>query len=264
MARKVLYRGCNTTPGTTDRTGSYKSRYVLERCISHLGDIVSGLSVRLPANSPTWVVVLVIAAMLAVAMMLASVRVVRCLIPQDSADRLVWWRERRTVRANRRPNRHWQTPLLLIGSLQLHELTDPPVTYLCPRCGWNGYVWKVATVGGDWAAAAPERCDEDLHPGIPDTVSYWSVSWPTYASKTSEERMPFTVIRSRNADGHLGSRDEMYQPHLSQCSEVWEFTSALIKERRDGSMYDLAEISQAEAHAIMERTRASYLRPGAR
>jgi hypothetical protein len=45
-------------------------------------------------------------------------------------------------------------------------------------------------------------------------------------------------------------------PHLSQDSEVWEFTSALVEERRDGSMYDLAEISEAEA-------RASYLRPGA-
>jgi hypothetical protein len=75
--------------------------------------------------------------------------------------------------------------------------------------------------------------------------------------------MPFTVIRSRNVTGHLGSRDEMYRPHLSQDSEVWEFTSALVEGRRDGSMYDLAEISEAEARAIMERARASYLRPGA-
>jgi hypothetical protein len=29
--------------------------------------------------------------------------------------------------------------------------------------------------------------------------------------------------------------------------------------RRDGSMYDLAEISEQEARAIMERTRAGYL-----
>ena len=70
--------------------------------------------------------------------------------------------------------------------------------------------------------------------------------------------MPFTVIRSRTVAGQLASRDEMYQPHLSQDSEVWEFTSALVEERRDGSMYDLAEISEAEARAIMERTRARH------
>jgi L-alanine-DL-glutamate epimerase-like enolase superfamily enzyme len=38
---------------------------------------------------------------------------------------------------------------------------------------------------------------------------------------------------------------------------------ALVEKRRDGSMYDLAEISEAEARAIMECARASYLRPGA-
>jgi hypothetical protein len=38
-----------------------------------------------------------------------------------------------------------------------------------------------------------------------------------------------------------------------------EFTSALVEERRDGSMYDLAEISEQQARAIMERTRAKYL-----
>jgi hypothetical protein len=75
--------------------------------------------------------------------------------------------------------------------------------------------------------------------------------------------MPFTVIRSRNVVGHLGSRDEMYRPRLSQNSEVWEFTSALIEERRDGSMYGLAEIGEAEARAITERTRASHIRPDA-
>jgi hypothetical protein len=40
------------------------------------------------------------------------------------------------------------------GGLQLHELADPPVNYFCPRCGWHGYVWKVATVDGDWTAPA--------------------------------------------------------------------------------------------------------------
>jgi hypothetical protein len=148
-----------------------------------------------------------------------------------------------------------------IGGLQLHGLTERPVTYLCPRCGWHGNVWKVATVDGDWTSPVCERCYEDLHPGIPATVSYWSVSWHVYASKTPEERLPFTVIRSRNVVGHLASRDEMYRPHLSQDSDVWEFTSALIEERRDGSMYDLAEISEAEAHAIMERTCARHPRP---
>ena len=70
--------------------------------------------------------------------------------------------------------------------------------------------------------------------------------------------MPFTVIRSRTVAGRLASRDEMYRPHLSQDSEVWEFTSALMEERRDGNMYDLAEISEAEAHAIMQRACARY------
>ena len=111
-----------------------------------------------------------------------------------------------------------------IGGLQLHELTDPPVTYLCPRCGWHGYVWKVATVGGDWAVPVCECCYEDLHPGIPATVPYWSVSWPACVSKTPEECRPFAVIRSRNVVGHLGSRGEMYRPHLSKDSEVWEWS----------------------------------------
>jgi hypothetical protein len=57
----------------------------------------------------------------------------------------------------------------------------------------------------------------------------------------------------------VASCDETYRPHLSRDSEVWEFTSALVEERRDGSMYDLAEISEAEACAIMERARARYL-----
>jgi hypothetical protein len=35
--------------------------------------------------------------------------------------------------------------------------------------------------------------------------------------------------------------------------------AALIEERRDGSIYDLAEISEADARAIMERARARYL-----
>lgn len=51
----------------------------------------------------------------------------------------------------------------------------------------------------------------------------------------------------------------MYEATRSQDGEVWEFTSALIEEARDGSMYDLAEISEQEAHAIMERSRAKYL-----
>ncbi len=104
-----------------------------------------------------------------------------------------------------------------------------------------------------------ERCYADLHPGIPATVSYWSVRWLTYTSKAPEEQMPFTVIRSRGVTDRLSSRDEMYRPHLSQDGEVWKFTSALIEEARDGSMYDLGEISELEARAIMERTRAKYL-----
>jgi hypothetical protein len=110
-----------------------------------------------------------------------------------------------------------------------------------------------------WSALVCESCYADLHPGIPATVSYWSVRWPADASKTPEEHAPFTVIRSRGVAGQLGSRDEMYRPHLSQDGDVWEFTSALVEERRDGSMYDLAEISELEARAIMERTRAKHL-----
>jgi hypothetical protein len=58
-----------------------------------------------------------------------------------------------------------------------------------------------------------------------------------------------------------GGRDEMYRTHLSQDSDVWEFTSVLVEEARDGSSYDVAEIGEDEARAIMERTRAKYL-PG--
>ena len=147
-----------------------------------------------------------------------------------------------------------------VGGLQLHELADPPVVYFCPRCGWQGYVWKVATVDGDWTAPVCESCHEDLHPGI-EVVSYWSVTRPSYLPRTPEERLPFTVIRSRKIAGHLGGRDEMYRPHFSQDRDVWEFTSVLVEEARDGSSYHVDEISEAEARAIMERTRARYL-PG--
>ena len=51
----------------------------------------------------------------------------------------------------------------------------------------------------------------------------------------------------------------MYRPHLSQDREVREFTSVLVEEAGDGSSYHVDEISEAAAHAIMERTRARYL-----
>ena len=122
-------------------------------------------------------------------------------------------------------------------------------------------MWQVATVDGDWAAPVCERCYEDLHPGIPVVVSYWSVSAASYLRKTPEDRLPFTVIRPRAVAGDLGGRDEMYRTHLSQGGDVWEFTSVLVEEARDGSSYDLAEVSEDEARAIMERTRDRYL-PG--
>jgi hypothetical protein len=53
----------------------------------------------------------------------------------------------------------------------------------------------------------------------------------------------------------------MYRPHLSQYGDVWEFTSVLVEEARDGSSYDAEEVSEAAARAIMERTRAQHL-PG--
>jgi hypothetical protein len=148
-----------------------------------------------------------------------------------------------------------------VGGLQLHELADPPVSHLCPRCGWHGNVWNVATVDGDWAAPVCECCYEDLHPGIEVVVSYWLVSEASYLRKTPEDHLPFTAVRSRKVAGHLGGRDEEYRPHLSQDGDVWEFSSILIEEARDGSSHDVDEISEAEAHAIMERTRAKYL-PG--
>ena len=146
-----------------------------------------------------------------------------------------------------------------VGGLQLHELADPPVSYFCPRCGWRGYVREVATVDGDWTAPVCERCYEDLHPGIEVVVSYWPVSEASYLRKTPEDHLPLTVIRSRKVAGHLGGRDEMYRPHFSQDRDIWEFTSVLAGEARDGSSYDVTEIGEGEASAIMERTRAKYL-----
>jgi hypothetical protein len=116
-------------------------------------------------------------------------------------------------------------------------------------------------VDGDRAAPVCERCYEDLHPGIEVVVSYWPVSEASYLCKTPEDHLPFTVIRSRKIAGRPGGRDEMYRPHLSQDHEVWEFTSVLAGEARDGSSYDAGEISDAQARAIMGRTRAKYL-PG--
>src|ERR1022692_2824592 len=89
-----------------------------------------------------------------------------------------------------------------VGGLQLHELADPPVSCFCPRCGWHGNVWNVATVNGDWAAPVCERCYEDLHPGIEVFASYWSVSEASYLCKTPEDHLPFTVI---SADFHAAS-----------------------------------------------------------
>ena|ERR1022692_220704 len=146
-----------------------------------------------------------------------------------------------------------------VGGVQLHALADPPVSYFCRRCGWDGNVWNVATVDGDWAAPVCECCYEDLHPGIEVVVSYWSVSEASYLCKMPEDHLPFTVIRYRKIAGRLGGRDEMYRPHLSQDHEVWEFTSVLVEEARDGSSYDVTEIGEGEASAIMERTRAKYL-----
>jgi hypothetical protein len=122
-------------------------------------------------------------------------------------------------------------------------------------------VWKIATVDGDWAAPVCECCHEDLHPGIPVVVSYWSVSQASYLCKPPEDCLPFTVVRSRKVAGHLAGRDEEYRPHFSQDGDVWEFSSILIEEARDGSGHDVAEISEDEARAIMQRTRAKYL-PG--
>ena len=112
---------------------------------------------------------------------------------------------------------------------------------------------------GDWTAPVCECCYEDLHPGIEVVVSYWSVSEASYLRKTPEDHLPFTVIRSRKIAGHLGGRDEMYRPHFSQDRDVWDFTSVLVEEARDGSSYDVTEIGEGEASAIMERTRAKYL-----
>jgi len=63
---------------------------------------MSGLSVRLPANSPAWLLALALVAIIVLAALLAAVRIARHVMPQDSADRLTWWRDRRTIRAVRR------------------------------------------------------------------------------------------------------------------------------------------------------------------
>jgi hypothetical protein len=122
-------------------------------------------------------------------------------------------------------------------------------------------VREVATVDGDLAAPACERCYADLHPGVAVVVSYWSVSEASYGRTTLEDRLPFTVIRSRKIAGHLGGRDEMYRPQLSQDGDVRAFTSVLVEEARDGSSFDVEEVSEDAARAIMKRTRAQYL-PG--
>lgn len=87
---------------------------------------------------------------------------------------------------------------------------------------------KVATLDGDWTAPACECCYEDLHPGIQVIVSYWPVSEASYLRRTPEDRLPFTVVRSRKIAGHLAGRGEEYRPHFSQDGDVREFSSVLI------------------------------------
>lgn len=67
---------------------------------------MSGLSVRLPADSPPWLLALAIAAFLVAAVMVAAVRAIRHIMPQHSADRLAWWHERRALLAERRKDQH--------------------------------------------------------------------------------------------------------------------------------------------------------------
>ena len=138
-------------------------------------------------------------------------------------------------------------------------MTAPSVTYLCPRCGWHGYVRKIATINDDWDAPVCEPCYNDLHPGIETAVTYWSVQDYAYNARTPEDRLPFTVVRRRGLSGRRGGRAEMYRPHLSGDREVWEFTSILVEEARDGSSYDVRPISEPEARKIMARTRAKCL-----
>jgi hypothetical protein len=47
-------------------------------------------------------------------------------------------------------------------------------------------------------------------------------------------------------------------PHLSSDTEIWESTSILVEEARDGSSYDIRPISDTDAQDIMTRTRAKY------
>src|ERR1022692_1518870 len=77
-----------------------------------------------------------------------------------------------------------------------------------------------------------ERCYEDLHPGISTTVPYWSVSWPAHASKTPEEGMLFTLIRSamrmRGKRAAGGCRCATASCSLPRCQDV---TFATFGER---------------------------------
>jgi len=66
---------------------------------------MTGFSVRLPAGSPAWLVALAIVGIVAAVLLGELTTIARHMMPQDSSDRLVWWRERRALQAQRRTER---------------------------------------------------------------------------------------------------------------------------------------------------------------
>lgn len=70
---------------------------------------MSGLSVWLPANAPSWLLALIVVSFLVESALLALVRLARHTMPQDSGDRAAWWSEMREFRAERRRERQRAT-----------------------------------------------------------------------------------------------------------------------------------------------------------
>lgn len=99
---------------------------------------MSGLSVRLPANSPTWLLALTIVALLLAAAIVGLVRLVRHALPQDSRDRLAWWQDRREFRARRKHERHNHippSPALPRRTVCARRKTHPRRTHYPPTTG---------------------------------------------------------------------------------------------------------------------------------
>jgi hypothetical protein len=135
------------------------------------------------------------------------------------------------------------------GLAQRHWLREP-ITDDCPRCGWHGYFHHyLATVGGDWAAAACDDHYADLHLGIAVTVKFYAARIPRFLSRGGEV---VAVIRQRDRSNHdypgIGHFPDLGQQMT--CWLWWEHTTMLVEEARDGCDFDLTEISRDQAVQI--------------